>query len=664
MLSGILDLILTAVCNLLFFISKWLLRFVELVERFFNVFAGTEKILYGEERTYLINIFFGHDAVTNAFWAMAIIAMIMSIGFTIVALARKITDVSGTVKHTIGQIVSNFIRSMLVILLLNICVVASINVANVLLEQIDFALTNAEILDVDSGARKVDEAEYAAMTRILATVANYNVNKGAEMRYNVNACFNAIRTDLQALQSRGFFEYEYAMTPSGNHTWQTALAYAANAADLSVDLNLNQYYPQVDEAIRLLAKELSTNPEFKPVEAGTKETALAPNVKVMLFLVSSFGAEHNSVYKNGSMDDALRRAYLNETKDCTDTDTVEKDFDLTKINYILLLVGSYIFLMLMLTCIIQFIERMFNLVLLYITGPLFASSMSLDEGGKFQSWLQGFVLQLLGAFGTVFVMRIYLIIMPLLSSSALVFFPNEEGFWGGTINYMAQLVLIIGGAFAVSKANGIIGAALAGNSAMAAMQQQGEATAIAGGLTKAGAMKAANLGLGAGKLAAKAAWDPLSAAKTGVGAVVGAAGAVKKTFTENQTLGANGSGVSAIGGAIGSGIANRRARRMNKGITSEKSMNLNATAPKGSFEHSGGFGNRMRLESVNTDNLDAKQSKTAPEPKRNWSADSVMARFEKLDSSPYSVESEGGNGSIPKAPPLPRQMPRSADRFR
>ena len=48
MLSGILDLILTAVCNLLFFISKWLLRFVELVEKFFNVFAGTEKILYGE----------------------------------------------------------------------------------------------------------------------------------------------------------------------------------------------------------------------------------------------------------------------------------------------------------------------------------------------------------------------------------------------------------------------------------------------------------------------------------------------------------------------------------------------------------------------------------------------------------------------------------------
>ena len=70
MLSGILDLILTAVCNLLFFISKWLLRFVELVEMFFNIFAGTEKILYGDEKTYLINVFFGHDAVTNAFWEL------------------------------------------------------------------------------------------------------------------------------------------------------------------------------------------------------------------------------------------------------------------------------------------------------------------------------------------------------------------------------------------------------------------------------------------------------------------------------------------------------------------------------------------------------------------------------------------------------------------
>ncbi|MBR4983558.1 MAG: hypothetical protein IKY94_13525, partial [Lachnospiraceae bacterium] len=526
MFSGLLDIILTGICTVLFFICSWLLRFIELVEMFFNVFAGTEKILYGDEKTYLINIFFGHDAVTNAFWAMAIIAMILSIGFTIVALARKITDVSGTAKHTIGQIVSNFVKSMLVILMLNMCVVASINVANVLLDQIDFALTNAAVLDVESGGREVDEAEYAAMTRILATVANYNVNKGADMRYNVNACFNAIRTDLQALQARGFFEYEYAMTPSGQHTWQTALSYAANAADLTVDLNLNQYYPQVDEAITLLVTELSTNPEFKPVKAGTKEAGIAPNVKVLLFLVSSFGAEHNTVYKNGSMDDALRRAYLNETKDCTDMSTVKKDFDLTGINYILLVAGSFIFLMLMLTCIIQFIERLFNLVLLYITGPLFASSMSLDEGGKFQSWLQGFVLQLLGAFGTVFVMRIYLIIMPVMSSKILVFFPNVKGFWGTTINYMAQLILIIGGAFAVSKANTIINGALSGNSAMAAGQQLAEANALgsagaqgAASMAKKGAAMAATGGLAALMMAA----DPVNTAKRAGGAVAGAA---------------------------------------------------------------------------------------------------------------------------------------------
>ena len=636
-MTGLWDLILTGVCSILFYICKWLLRFVELVELFFNVFAGTEKILYGDEKTYLINIFFGHDAVTNAFWAMAIIAMILSFGFTIIALARKVTDVSGTTKHTVGQIVSNFIRSMLAILLLNLCIVASINVTNVLLDQIDFALTNAEVLDVESGTRKVDEAEYAAMTRILATVANYNVNKGAEMRYNVNACFNAIRTDLQALQSRGFFEYEYAMTPSGHHTWQTALAYAANAADLSVDLNLNQYYPQVDEAISLLAKELATNPEFKPVEAGTKAVNVAPNVKVMLFLVSSFGAEHNSIYRNGSMEDALRRSYLNETKDCTDVDTVEQDFELTEINYILLLAGSYVFLMLMLTCIIQFIERLFNLVLFYITGPLFASSMSLDEGGKFQSWLQGFVLQLLGAFGTVLVMRIYLIIMPVMSSKSLVFFPSVDGFWGTTINYMAQLILIIGGAFAVSKANGIIGAALAGNSAMAAMGQLAEANSIAGGLTKAGAMKAAKLGASAAatgvKGAAKFAFDPLGQAKKGAGAVVGgvgaAFGAVKNAFGNNETIG-------AIAGAI-----NRsRIRKMNKGITSEKSTNLNATGAKGSFEHSGGFGNRMKLEDVKTEK--ATKSKTDDDAgnksQRKWSKDSPMAYFEGRTqmSSPYS----------------------------
>ena len=46
MLSSLWDVIVTGVCSVLFFVSKWLLRFVELVEMFFNVFAGTEKILY------------------------------------------------------------------------------------------------------------------------------------------------------------------------------------------------------------------------------------------------------------------------------------------------------------------------------------------------------------------------------------------------------------------------------------------------------------------------------------------------------------------------------------------------------------------------------------------------------------------------------------------
>ena len=650
-MSGILDLILTAVCSVLFFICKWLLRFVELVEMFFNVFAGTEKILYEDEKTYLINIFFGHDAITNAFWAMAIIAMILSIGFTIVALARKVTDISGTSKHTVGQIMSNFVKSMVAILLLNLCTVASINVANVLLDQIDFSLYNAAVLDEEKGIRQVDEAEYAAMTRILATVANYHVNKGSEMRYNVNACFNEIRTDLQALQSRGFFEYEYAMTPSGRHTWQTALAYAANAADLTTDLNLNQYYPQVSEAIGLIVTELNTNPEFKPVEAGTRTIAVAPNVKVMLFLVSSFGAEHNPRFRNGTMDDALRIGYLNGNKDCTDTDTVEKDFDLTEINYILLLAGSYVFLSLMVTSVLQFIERMFNLVLLYVSGPLFASSMSLDEGGKFQSWLQGFVLQLLGAFGTVIVMRVYLIIMPLLSSSALVFFPNAEGFWATTINYMAQLILIIGGAFAVSKANTIIFGALSGNSAMAAGQQMAEANALGGAATsmaakgavmaaKKGGMAAASGGWSALKMAA----DPLKTAKKAGGAVVGAAAGAwegtKQAFKNNETLGAIGSGISAL-------------RNRGKGVSAEKKeMAPQNRNTGGNHEHSGGIGKRPQLESVSSDK---KQTQEAPAAGRN------RPTFESMfgsggDTNIPGVKNPGTTGAG-EQPTIPKQMP-------
>ena len=495
------DWVFVLLCRLM----QGLLKLVDFMESFFDIFAGTSKVMYKDSGDFLINIFFGHDAVTNAFWAMALIAIVMAFGFCIVGMARKAADVTDSVKQSVGQIFSNFIRCLIIILLLNTISVAAINITNVLLDRINFALENAAILNRDDEEKNFSDAEYAAMARVLATVANYSVNPSADSRYNVNSCFNAIRNDLLALHVNGFFDYDYGMDENGHHTWQSALALLATSSDLTADLKLDTYYSDVTYAVQTVSREISTYKDFAPVQAARMDTDSVIETDVLIFLIAGMEAAQNGMYNNGSYDDALRRGYVTGEKDYMNLTQVRRDFDIWEMDYLVAYISSVVFIVIMAICIFTFIVRMFNLMLLYLVAPLFASSMPIDDGSKWQSWTQAFVIQLFSGFGSVIAMRLYLIIIPLALSSDLVYFPGDgAGF--AVLNRMAQLLMVLGGAWAVLQASAVITGILAGNPGMAAIQQEGRI----GGMVTHGAMSAVR---GTGRIAGGIIKSPITATK-------------------------------------------------------------------------------------------------------------------------------------------------------
>lgn len=495
---------------LLFGLLQGLLNLTKFIESFFDIFAGTAKIFYKGDADFLINVFFGHDAVTNAFWAMALIAIVMAFGFCIFQMARKATDITGSVKQSVGQIFSSFVRCLLIILLLNAITVAAINISNVLLDRINFALENAATLDQQEQDKTFSDQEYAAMAKILATVANYSANPSSDSRYNVNSCFNAIRNDLLALQVNGFFRYDYLPDKNGHYTWQGALALLASSADLTSDLNLDSYYADVVNAFRTVSQELSTYKDFAPVETARYTAAKAMDTDVLIFLITGMEAAQNKMYNNGDFNDAIRKGYVSGDKSYNNLKQVRKDFDIWKIDYLVGYISCIVFIIIMAICIFTFIVRMFNLLLLYLTAPLFASSMPADEGAKWQSWTQAFVIQLFSGFGLIIAMRLYLIIIPVVISSDLVFFAGS-GVWYATLNRMAQLLMVLGGAWAVLQSGDVITGILAGNPGMAAIQQSGRI----GGMVTGWAMRAPRAALGAAKGIAS---SPLKAANAIKGA--------------------------------------------------------------------------------------------------------------------------------------------------
>ena len=96
----------------------------------------------------------------------------------------------------------------------------------------------------------------------------------------------------------------------------------------------------------------------------------------------------------------------------------------------------------LLISVIRLAKRVYEIVFMYITMPLFFSTVTLDDGVRFTAWREAFVSKILTAFGTVFAVNIYLIITPLISvigSDAFV----------GTGSAIFRMVLITGGILSI-----------------------------------------------------------------------------------------------------------------------------------------------------------------------------------------------------------------------
>jgi hypothetical protein len=257
---------------------------------------------------------------------------------------------------------------------------------------------------------------------------------------------------------------------TGKHTWQSALAQVAKCANLKEDLQLDTYYPTVQEAIILCFDELKTNSTFKPQETAVRGSSLTEKLTtaMMIFFASSMGSEENEQFKNGGFDDALRRSYINGEKDFLSFSDVNEDFAITEINYLVGLLVALACILFLAKIVLIFIVRMLNIMLLYVVSPLFASSMYLDEGSRFQNWTQSFDMQLLSAYASVVMMRIYLLVVPIVVNTKLEFF--EPGTFANNYTIYGQLIFVLAGAWAVYKANGLIAGALTGNAAGAVQE--------------------------------------------------------------------------------------------------------------------------------------------------------------------------------------------------
>ena len=519
--QSVVDYILYNFVYILFYyLECCFCKLVWIADQIYEVFTGAKTVTYDGKSSFLINVFFQNSTINKVYWGMALLGIAFAFGFAIIAVIRKIFDLRDKDQRNVGQVLGSLFRTILLILSMNFIMIVVLNATNILMQQIDYVFNNAGYFGKEDSI-VFNEDQFAAMARCLNTIGNYSTNPDYKNYYNVNACYNDIRQDLQLLVDQGVFDFYYpaSYTPdpkkksstvdtswsivSGKFTeymtenkdgkvisdvkynddksWQSVLQKIVNAHNVNRDINMDAYDETVYKAVTEAMEELQRNPNLKPLKEYKRNyTASKDHIPLdrYVFLIGTLESAKNTVYnKNPEMTDVIRGPYYYGTKNIYDINDVNEDFDIsiTKTNYLMVyFMGVTLFgdlAMVILTCV----SRIFNMLMLYLISPLVFAAEPLDDGAKRKQWTTAFLVQCCAVFGTVVAMRTLMVFIPIIMSSDLVLFGNSDatsltGFGYAILDLAAKILLIYGGFEVVKKANGIITGILADNAGWQSIQ--------------------------------------------------------------------------------------------------------------------------------------------------------------------------------------------------
>lgn len=146
--------------------------------------------------------------------------------------------------------------------------------------------------------------------------------------------------------------------------------------------------------------------------------------------------------------ESIETMFLTGELNYNNLEHVRQYYDIHNISYVIGILGGFVMLVMFAISSITFIQRIFDIILLYIISPVSISTIPLDEGNRFRVWKDMLIAKILGAYGIILVMNLFFLIMPQISDMQF-FESNFE-------NSLVDFLFIIGGAFAVTKANLVI----------------------------------------------------------------------------------------------------------------------------------------------------------------------------------------------------------------
>jgi hypothetical protein len=152
----------------------------------------------------------------------------------------------------------------------------------------------------------------------------------------------------------------------------------------------------------------------------------------------------------------LRIAYQSGARgvDFTGMGRIREDFDAYRLlasgNYYIMVVVSIFAIVMLLMIMMVFLQRIYELLVMFIVSPFFVAPMVLDEGERFKKWRESFIGKIVAGFGSVITLKVFILLLPIMMSPEFVLH-RDAG-----INAILKALLIVGGIYATYKSHTMI----------------------------------------------------------------------------------------------------------------------------------------------------------------------------------------------------------------
>lgn len=163
------------------------------------------------------------------------------------------------------------------------------------------------------------------------------------------------------------------------------------------------------------------------------------------FLFVSFG-------QDAGLDPVETNDFLIGVLDYTKNSDVFSHLEVSDYQFILSWVVGIVVLFAIVATLSKFVERTLSILVLFILSPFSIGSSVIDEGARFKNWRDQVISKFIVSYGLIVAINIYCLMVNLVMQPGFGFFEP-----GSVLNYVAKVLLVLGGALSLNSMSQLIG---------------------------------------------------------------------------------------------------------------------------------------------------------------------------------------------------------------